>query len=583
MALDGAMLYTIKTELEQVLLDARVDKVYQPSKEEIILNMRGKQGTFKVYGSIRVQSPRVHITKCAVENPLNPPMFCMLLRKHLQGAKLVSISQFDLERALYFLFSTYDELGKATTFTLVYELMGRNSNIILVAENGKVVDALKRVGFESSQRPVLPGVVYENPPKMEGKITLFSENMLKIKELLLQKGGSLVDGLVSQTKGASPLLCREIVYRSFKQSDVEIENIKNEEWDLFFQTLQYVNEMIHSNSFHPYILTKKDGLPFEFSFLPIIQYGLEARGIEKESLSILLDSFYADRDEKERMRQLSHDLHKVLQNNSVRISRKIVKQTKELENAKNREEKRIYGDLINSNISTIQKGASFTDVINYYDENCSIIRIPLDASKSPAQNAQKYYKEYRKAQTAEGILKEQIEAAHEELAYIETVQEALNRASSTKEIAELREELALQGYVRNQGKKQKGGSMLPPHKFISSDGFVIWVGRNNRQNDLLTLKTAHGKDLWLHTQKIPGSHVIIETRNQEVPETTIDEAAMLAAYHSKAKESSQVPVDYTYVKYVHKPAGAKPGKVIYEHQLTRYITPNMTIIDKLKA
>ena len=319
----------------------------------------------------------------------------------------------------------------------------------------------------------------------------------------------------------------------------------------------------------------------DFSFIPITQYGLSAVGREMASFSALLDAFYAQKDGVERMKQRSHDLLRVLTNAYERTSRKLAHQRQELEQSENREERRIFGDLINANLYAIEKGAPFADLVNYYDPDCATLRVPLDPALSAAQNAQKYYKEYRKAQTAERILAEQIARGEEELRYIDTVFDALSRASTVREIGELRQELAAGGYLRLQKSRQKPPAPLGPMEFCSDDGFTILVGRNNVQNDRLTLKTARGGDIWFHTKNIPGSHVVVLTQGETPPDRTLEQAAILAAFHSRAAGSVQVPVDYTAVRHVRKPAGAKPGMVIYDANQTAYVTPDESLVERL--
>lgn len=585
MALDGAFLRALSRELTEKLIDARVDKIHQPQKEELVFCLRGKGGAQKLFFSARVQSPRVHLTDSVPENPASPPMFCMLLRKHLQGAKFVAVRQTGFERVLFFDFATRNEMGDPVTLTLACEMMGRNSNLVLFhADTKKIVDAVRRVDFETSEsRPILPNATYFPPPVMAGKLDVGEAKIAAvIDRLKAAPDGALCDALLAATQGFSPLLCREAAVVSTGSADTPTSFLTDEQWGKLAAFLEKAKTTALTGNPRPYLLYKPDGAPLEFSFLPITQYGLSATGRELPSLSALLDAFYAERDEAERLRAASRDLTKLLNQNRERVSRKIARQREELSASEKREQKRLYGDLINANLGMIPKGAEFAEVVNYYDENCAAIRIPLDPAKTPAQNAQKYYKDYRKAQTAAVVLQEQIAAGEEEQLYLETVADALSRAGSTREIAELREELASGGYIRLSRGKQKAPAALPPMEFVSSDGFTIYVGRNNRQNDLLTLKTARGRDTWLHVKNIPGSHVIIVCNGQPLPDRTVTEAATLAAFYSKAQNSAQVPVDFTEVRHVRKPAGAKPGRVIYDHQQTVYVTPDEKILAKLQ-
>ena len=585
MALDGAFLRALSRELGEKLIDARVDKIHQPQKEELVFCLRGKSGVQKLLFSVRVQSPRVHLTENVPENPASPPMFCMLLRKHLQGAKLVAVRQTGFERALFFDFATRNEMGDPVTLTLACEMMGRNSNLVLFnADTKKIVDAVRRVDFETSEsRPILPGTTYLPPPTMAGKLDVGEASAdTVVSRLKTGADGALCDTLLAATQGLSPLLCREAAKVSTGAPDTPVSLLTDEQWQKLAAYLEKVRDVALCGAPRPYLLYKPDGAPLEFSFLPVTQYGLSASGRELPSLSALLDAFYAEKDEAERLRAASRDLTKLLNQNRERVTRKIARQREELLASEKREQKRLFGDLINANLGVIPKGASSAEVVNYYDEACGTIIIPLDPAKTPAQNAQKYYKDYRKAQTAAVVLQEQIAAGEEEQLYLETVADALSRAGSVREIAELRQELASGGYIRLPRGKQKAPAALPPMEFVSSDGFTIYVGRNNRQNDLLTLKTARGRDTWLHVKNIPGSHVIIVCNGQPLPDRTVTEAATLSAFYSKAQNSAQVPVDFTEVRHVRKPAGAKPGRVIYDHQQTVYVTPDEKIVAKLQ-
>ena len=585
MALDGAFLRCLTTELADALTDARVDKIHQPSREELIFFMRGRGGTSKLYLSARVQSPRVHITRFVPDNPATPPMFCMLMRKHLSGARLTAVRQDGLERALYLDFQSRNELGDEVTLTVACELMGRNSNLILIGADGKVLDAVRRVDFETSPtRPILPGVAYEPPPRMADKLDLWLTEPDALSAAVRRlRETPLCDALLTVSRGLSPLLCREAAFVAAGDEQTLTSDLSEEAWARLTGYLSRLRGLLASSDYTPYLLYKKDGTPFEFSFLPITQYGLDATGRQAGSLSELLDDYYAEKDEKERLYQRARDLWRVLQTAQSRLARKLDKQRQELDRSGKREEKRLFGDLLNANLHAVPRGADHADVINYYEPDCPTVRIPLDPAISAAGNAQRYYKEYRKAQTAERVLAEQIAAGEEEQQYLDTVSDALSRAGSLREIAELREELASGGYLRLARGKQKAPAALPPMAFRSSDGFDILVGRNNRQNDQLTLKTARGGDIWLHTKNIPGSHVIVVTGGKAPTDTALSEAAMLAAVHSKASGGAQVPVDFTEARHVRKPAGAKPGRVIYDHQQTLYVTPDKAVCEKLRV
>lgn len=573
MALDGGFLRNICNEINQNSIGDRVEKVYQPNKDEIILGLRGLNGVSKLLMSARANSPRINFTNNAPENPKVPPMLCMLFRKRLCGAKLIEARQPQMERILFLDFDATNELGDHIKLTLAVEIMGKHSNVIFIDENGNIIDALKRVDISmSSQRLVLPGMKYSLPPAQD-KLNILEASAEDIVTRLenITIDTRLNKALLNTIQGLSPIVCREIEFLTGKGTDVSTGRLTD---DLKKRLLFFLNRMkteLTSHSCTPKIIVV-NGKPMDFAFMDITQYGDVATVKKANSFSMLLDDFYTERDTIERMRAKSQDLHRLLNNYVERLSRKINTQISELSQCADREPLRIKGDLIQANLYRIEKGCSKITVENFYDNN-NPITINLDPALTATQNSQKYYKSYRKAKTAEQILKVQIEKAKEDLEYIDTVIESLNRATTEAELGEIRAELAEEGYLKQPKGKQKKQSALPPIKFISSTGFTILVGRNNKQNDKLTLKTASKTDIWLHTKDIHGTHTIIVTEGKKVDDTTILEAAQITAYHSKAKNSSQVPVDYTLVKNVSKPSGAKPGMVIYVKNKTVYVTP----------
>ena len=584
MALDGAFLSCLREELTAGLPDARVDKIHQPSREELVIALRSRSGSKKLYLSARANSPRVHFTDIPLENPASPPMFCMLLRKRIAGGRLAAIRQPGLERALYFDLDCVDELGDIVRLTLAVEIMGRHSNIILI-ENGRVVDAIKRVDMEmSSVRPVLPGLPYSPPPAAAGRLDLSAVEPADFLAAMEQGPDyPLSKALLNTAHGLSPLICREVSHLAARGRDPLVSDWTKEERERLLFYLGRVKAAVETGENRkPYLLLRADGSPLDFSFMAVTQYGLEALGREMDSFSSLLDAFYAQRDAGERMKQRAHDILRILTNLSDRTARKLDRQREELTRSGDRETLRIYGDLINANLYAIPRGAASAELIDYFDPVCGLKTVPLDPALTAAQNAQKYYKDYRKAQKAEQILQQQIAQGEEELQYFDTVFDALSRASTWRELGELREELAAGGYLRLQRGRQKPPAPLGPLRFLSDDGFSILVGRNNVQNDRLTLRTARGGDVWFHTKNIPGSHVLVVTEGQTPPPRTLEQAAVLAALHSKAAGSAQVPVDYTEARHVRKPAGAKPGMVIYDSNHTAYVRPDAALAARLR-
>lgn len=580
MALDGILLSLAKNEILDGAQFSRVEKIHQPSREELVIHLRGKGGSKKLLLSVRANSPRIHFTQHAPENPATPPMFCMLMRKRLVNAALVDVRQSELDRVLYIDFDATNEIGDRVKLTLSIEIMAKHSNIILFDEEGKIVDALKRVDLsQSTVRQILPGFRYTSPPP-QNKLNILEHTTDNILEQIKSfENKTLSSAILSSLQGVSPLTSRELAgefaeHYTDEVSDIGFEKLKN--------NIDNLRQIVETGKATPFMLKDETGKPFDFSFMPIRQYGTKYTTEEKESFSSLLDEFYFECDRLDRTRQKAQDLVKFLGSAIARISKKISLQQAELRQCADREQLRISAELINANLYRLEKGAAFYDLENYYDEN-KPIRIKADPSKSPAANAQKYFKDYRKAKTAEAMLTELIEQGQNDLQYLETVADALDRASTQAEIEEIRNELVVSGFMRFKKKNnQKQPKLLPPMEYMTSDGFRVLVGRNNMQNDKLSLKTASKSDMWLHTQKFPGSHVIIVSDNKEISDDAIVEAAEIAAYHSKARDAKLVPVDYTYVKHLKKPQGAPPGKVIYHVYYSVNVTPNKDKIDKME-
>lgn len=556
MALDGIFLHHIKNEISAFAVGARVEKIHQPSKEELVFSLRSREGAKKLLVSARADSARIHFTEFPPENPAKPPMLCMLFRKHLLSAKITDIEQDGLERILTIGFDSTNELGDPVHFSLIVEIMGRYSNVILVDENGIVVDALKRVDEEKSQvRIILPGEKYVSPPAQD-KMNIFDDDETLIENRIRESRKTLPKAFQDAVMGVSPIVCRE--YENGAPLSVIKQYAKNPEFSV--------------------VVTDK---PFDFAFMPINQYGTLASLKEFDSPSALLDYFFYEKVRIDRIRQRSAELFKTLQNLQERAVRKAANREKELEECKDKETYRIFGDLIISNQYALKKGAPYYDLQNYYDEN-KIVRIPADVTLSPAQNAQKYYKEYRKKQIAETKLTDFIAKARQEAEYLDSVIDSLSRAETDSEISAIRTELAETGFLKRKSFKSKNEKALKPMEYESTEGFKIFVGRNNVMNDKLTLKTAKNYDLWFHVKDTAGSHVVVQNDGREFTDKVIREAALLASYNSKAGHSSNVPVDYTIIKNVKKPAGAKPGMVIYDDYKTEFVTPNMEEIERIK-
>ena len=581
MALDGIFLHLIKNELEP-LIGSRVERIHQPSREELLISLRTRDGAYRLLFNTGAGTARVHATRAEIENPKVPPMFCMLMRKQLSSGKLVGIRQDGLERILFFDFDSSNELGDICRLTLAIEIMGRHSNLILIDRQGKIIDSIKRVGQDMSQvRPILPGISYTMPPR-EPRMSLLDDDPAEIvSRIRAVKGMKLPKAMMNVMEGISPVFAREAEFFAGRGRELAAESLTDDEADrLAFYLKKTVSEL-DSGEPHYTVLRTQDGIFKDFCFTEIHQYGTLMVTSSAASACETLDRFYSERDRTARMKQRAQDLFRLLVNTSERISRRTSNQKLELQECADRDKLKKFGDLIMSNLYRIQKGDTEALVEDYYSEYSPQISIPLEARLTPSQNAQRYYKEYRKADTAEKKLRELIAQGEQELAYIDSVFDALTRASLDADIEDLRLELAEQGYIKRGKVKGKPPKVQPPMRFRSSDGFEIRVGRSNRQNDRLTFKDSEKLDIWLHVKDIPGSHTVIVTGGETPPERTVQEAAIIAAYHSKARTSSQVPVDYTLIKFVKKPAGAKPGMVIFTNNRTLYVTPDEETVQKL--
>ena len=589
MPLDAICLGAVTNKLNTVLTGCRIEKVYQPDRDEIVIQTRGQGGARRLLVSIAAGTPRVHFIETARENPAVPPMFCMLLRKHVQGAKIAAVTQPAVERMLSIELDTTDEMGVACKKHLICELMGKHSNVVLCGEDNRIIDAMRRVdGDLSGKRQVLPGLFYRMPPAQD-KHDPFAVSGVGLAAAAAQADGeqTLDRFLLNTLLGFSPLLCRELAFRATGDTAKPLGTLSDEERNRLAKVYDDFLAYIEEKRWKPFLLTKsEDSAVFDFTFLPVTQYEGLMNVTQYESFSSLLAAFFEKKGRVERMTRRSSDLHKAVVNARDRLARKLSAQKKELAGAHDREKYKRTGELITANLYQLEKGMNKAKVIDYYNKDCPEVEISLDVRLTPQQNAQKYFKLYTKSKTAEEVLTEQIRQGSIELDYLESVLVQLSEAETERDLAQLREELTLSGVLSAKQTRNKKGRQKPvqakPFHYRTTDGFDIFAGKNNLQNDLLTLKIAFKSDIWFHTQKIHGSHVILVTDGREPTEQAMTEAAMIAAYHSKARSSSMVPVDYTQVRQVKKPAGAKPGMVIYHVYQTAYVTPDETVIEKLR-
>ena len=575
MPLDAICLQGVVAELTPQVVGSRIEKIQQPARDQVVLSLRGGKRLLLCAGG---GQPRLHLTEMLRDNPAQPPMFCMLLRKYLGSGIIQSLEQEPLERVVTLTISAADELGERSTFRLILETVSRRANLILADKDGRIIDCLRRIDFEMNpDRQVLPGLFYRLPAPPD-KLSPLAVERDEFERMALSAGDTPADTwLVNTFNALSPLTARELVFRACGSVDAPVARI-SELWTCFSAWV----EAIKGENFTP-VMLKRNGVPADYTYEPIHQYGAAMETETYDSFSRLLDDFFEKKEQAERAKQKGQDLLKTAATSASRIRRKLAAQEKELLDCRDRDKWRIYGELITANLYRMERGMSRLTAQNYYDPDCADVDIPLDVRLSPQENAAKYFKKYTKAKTAEKYLTEQLEKGRAELMYLESVQQELALAESEQDFNDIRSELADGGYLRRGGNGKKAAFQRPskPREFRSSAGLRILVGRNNRQNDRLTAKDAEKWDLWLHTQKIHGSHVILCTGGIEPDEQSLLEAASLAAYFSQAQDSTKVPVDYTPVKFVKKPAGAKPGMVVYTTCNTLLADPDAALVKKL--
>lgn len=575
MPLDAICMTALAAELRDKLVGGKVDKIYQPTRDEVVLHMRAGRDNVKLLLSANPAHPRAHLTNITRENPETPPMFCMLLRKYFTAGRLLELSQPAMERLLDFRFETLSELGDRVERRLVLECIGRRSNLIMLDGEGRITDSLRRVEADlSAQRPVMPGLFYQRP--VAGKLDPTVMEGLRDFVMAGAPEGEGQDGWLLDTfSGISPLIARELAF----QGGGSREGLADR--------LEQLMERIRSGGFTPIVLMR-DGKSVDFSFMPVLQYGPATELCRYDSFSRMLDDYYEQKEAQERVKQRGQDFIRSVTQARNRTAKKIANQEEDLRRAGGRELLRQFGDIITTNLHQMRKGQAVLRTQNYYAPDCAEVDIPLDPLLTPQQNAAKYYKDYKKAQKAEEMLAIQLDKNRKELDYLDSVLQMIGMSEGDRDLQEIRQELMDNGYLKQHKRKMtaKGRQKLvhsKPMEFRSSAGLTILVGKNNSQNDRLTLKDAEKRDIWLHTQKLHGSHVILRTEGAEPDEQSLTEAAMLAAWFSQGRESGQVPVDYTPVKAVKKPAGAKPGFVIYSSCRTMYVTPAEELVKKLRV
>lgn len=585
MSFDGIVVKSLVGELREKLIDSKIDKVYQPEKDEVCLKIRSKEGACKLLLSASASHPRVYIAnKYEKTNPKKAPVFCMTLRKYIQGGVIVDIDQVGFERIIKISVESYDELREKTRKDLYIEIMGKHSNIILVSDlEGKVIDSIKRVPLSVSRaRQVLPGVSYELPPSQDKLNPLDIIDVDKFTLRINRSKGPVFKAIYGNILGLSPLLAKEICVRVGLEANTEVEDLSNEDIRSLVDCINTIFDDLDKNKVYPsIIIDKKRDKIVEFSSIRLSQYK-DLTEIYNDSISTIIEDYYLAKDKKDRINQKASSMKKNLSLKLDRVKHKIDKQMIELKESENADKYRIKGELITSYIYMIKEGMDKVVLENFYDNNKEI-EIDLRVNLSPSENAQKYFKKYNKLKNAGEEISKQMVINIQEKEYLENTLLSIENCDDARELKEIREELIREGYIKSYKmpkKDNKPGTDM--RKFRSYQGKLIIVGKNNKQNDYLTLRLADNEDLWFHTKDIPGSHVLIKSAGMTVTDEELIEAATLAAYYSKARMSSNVPVDYTMRKNVKKPSGAKPGMVIYEKNKTIYVTPSDEAKAKIK-
>lgn len=590
MSFDGIVTRAVVDELKSSLIGGRIDKIYQPEKDEISIQVYNKGTNHRLLISSTSNNPRLYLTKHSKKNPDTPPVFCMLLRKHLSSGIVLNIEQHDMDRVVIFDVSAIDELGLPTERRLIVEIMGKYSNIILIDKSsGKIMDSITRVREDMSRiRQILPGLNYEYPPSQDKKNPLLTSRDEFIDLFNMEKDGiHLFKFFYFNYTGLSPLISKEICFRANLDIDRSIGSVSNDDKEELYGVFESIMEEVRDNKYSPLCIYNNMDELMAFYCIDLNQFGSNNKNFYS-SISSVLDSAFNRKDIHDRITQKSQSMRKMIQGRLDRTINKLAKQKEELFESKDRDKFKIYADLISANIHLIPKGLDHIELDNFYDENLEKLDIPLDIKLSSVINAQRYYKKYSKLKTAENLLLEQIPETEDEILYLENVLVSIENSYEVEELDEIKDELIKEGYLKDNSKskrkrKNKEKKLSSPYHFISSDGFTIIVGKNNRQNEQLTLRTAHKEDIWLHVQNMPGSHVIIKKENKDVPDTTLEEAAILAAYYSKCKNDNHVPVDYTVRKNVRKQPNSKPGMVIYDNHKTLIVNPDKESINKIKT
>lgn len=589
MPLDGIAVRSLCVELNSLLSGGRIEKIFQPEKDEIIIHVHSRTDNYKLLLNAGSSHPRIHLTDTPGENPQTPPNFCMLLRKHLSGGRVRDINQHDFERIVEIRIDSINELGDSAVKKLIIEIMGRHSNIILTDAADKIIDSVKRIDKELSRvREVMPGRLYVHPPS-QNKIPPDIIDLSSIKDTGPLPDDPVDKFLLDSIMGFSPLMCRELCARAGIDETKKMSQVDVKDMTGLQHQLEQINADIREGRFFPNLITDIDGNYVDFYCFKMEVYS-GYRVLGADSINRVLDMFYTEKGRAEKVKQKKAGLSKTVASAISKCEKSMAVHQDKLKESADYDIYRVYGELIFANIHNIKPGQSEVSVYNYYGTGDGVlspssITIPLDENLSPQRNAGRYFKMYNKAKSALSAVNNQLQKVQSELEYLEGVLQSIQNCDDLRELEEIQKELQEQNIIssRRRTAAKKTGKPSSPMKFISSDGFTILLGKNNRQNDALTIGGSSREDIWFHTQKIPGSHVVVRTEGRPVPDSTLLEAAMLAAYYSKARRSGSVPVDYTRIKYVKKPPGAKPGMVIYDNFKTLIVTPDEEKVERLAS
>ncbi len=576
MPFDGTFIYKLTEELAPLIADSRTDKLHQPSSDVLVLFLRGKGGTKKLLVDLSSR-PCAYIADSVPDNPAAPPRFCTVLRKHLSGARVVSFSSEGFERVICLKLRSFNELGDTVYYSLYLELISAATNAVLVGNDGRIVDSLRRSDIESGSRMIQPGALYR-PPEPMGKLDPLATPPSLLAEAASARSEELWRAVLSTAAGISPAIAHEAACRFTADPTVRLDSVSDRK-TLLTSIFTELQARLRAPAEPTEML--RDGKAADFSWLPLSASRADCETRSFDSLSALCEDFFRSRQRHEIASSRASELTRLTSTLKARLTRKLAARQHDLARCDEAEKYRIYGELIKANIYAVKKGMPFAELVNYYDENAALLRVPLEPALSPAENAAKYFKEYKKLMSAKSILGGLIEECRTELVYIESIEEALSRAQTLQLLEEIREELTEAGYIRRRTQSRSRQTVAGPAEYLTPSGFTLLVGRNNLENDRLTLHTADKNDIWFHTKDIHGSHAVLLCRGKEPDEESILIAARLAAYHSKARSSSSVPVDTTLIRYVKKPSGARPGMVIYTNQKTLFVTPEP--YEELKA